>query len=404
MLMHVLFSIINYICREIKSQLRNIKLNAGIKFTDTKPPGQGSGGRQNFCEVDVMKKGIVSVVLVGMALRLAVLAGAGEALSQWAKKVTQDGSLITATLRLELGKGGEEPENAAIPPEITPETGEKAFNTVQVAVTAAPSPSPAPEPEESEEPEIIAADMSADAEIKNDTSFEIDLMALAAEGLSLRLEKDEPQILIIHTHSSEAYAQDEFDRYEPSDVSRTEDKSYNIIRVGDELAEKLEESGLNVIHDREIYDYPSYTGSYTRSGEAIERYLDENPGISIVIDLHRDALGSGDTVYKTKAELDGKSCAQVMLLVGTGENGLWHPNWRENLKLALYMQNAADAKYPTLMRPIALKPERYNQQLTTGSMIIEVGSSGNTLSEALLAIDLFAESVGPALAELISDK
>ena len=90
-----------------------------------------------------------------------------------------------------------------------------------------------------------------------------------------------------------------------------------------------------------------------------------------------------------------------MLLIGTGENGLYHPYWRENLKLALYMQNAMDKKYPTLARPIALKKERYNQHLTTGSMILEVGSSGNTLSEALLAIDLFASSVGPALAELI---
>ena len=137
--------------------------------------------------------------------------------------------------------------------------------------------------------------------------------------------------------------------------------------------------------------------------EAVENYLAEYPSIAIVIDLHRDALGSGDVVYKTKAEVQGQSSAQVMLLIGTGENGLYHPNWRENLKLALYMQNAMDDKYPTLARPIALKKERYNQHLTTGSMIIEVGSSGNTLSEALLAIDLFADSVGPALAELIED-
>ena len=351
-----------------------------------------------------MKKGIVGAVLVGMALRLAVLAGAGEALSGWARQVTADGSLITATLRLELGKSAEDaqtaPETSLPEPSEEPENGESAVKTVKVAVTPPPeTPEPAPEPSPS--PDIIATNMSAGFSIKNDTGFDVDADSLAAEGLKLRFKKDEPQILIIHTHSSEAYTQDEFDRYEPSDVSRTEDKSYNVIRVGDVLTEKLESFGLSVIHDREIYDYPSYTGSYTRSGAAVESYLAENPSIAMVIDLHRDALGSGDTVYKTKAEVSGKSCAQVMMLIGTGENGLWHPNWRENLKLALYMQGAAEKKYPSLMRPIALKPERYNQQLTTGSMILEVGSSGNTLAEALLAIELFGEAVGPALAELV---
>lgn len=352
---------------------------------------------------DNMKKGIVGALLVGAALRLAMLAGAGEAVSAWAKEITSDGSLITATLSLELGGKPESQETeiegteeAAL--EAESEQMEEFVTTMQVIVT----PIPENKAEKSEEEqEIISTTISADASIKNDTSFDIDLEALAAEGLDLKLQKDEPQVLIIHTHSSEAYTQDEFDKYEESDASRTEDKNYNVVRVGDELTEKLENYGIQVIHDREIYDYPSYTGSYTRSGEAVESYLEQYPTIAIVIDLHRDALGSGDVVYKTEAEVPGKSCAQVMMLVGTGENGLYHPNWRENLKLALYMQNAMDDKYPTLARPIALVKERYNQHLSNGSMILEVGSSGNTLSEALLAIDLFAESVGPALAKLI---
>ena len=121
-----------------------------------------------------------------------------------------------------------------------------------------------------------------------------------------------------------------------------------------------------------------------------------------MIDLHRDALGSGDVVYKTQAALSGKTCAQVMMLVGTGENGLPHPNWKQNLQLALYLQGAAEAAYPGLARPIELVRERYNQQLSPGMMILEVGSSGNTLREALTAIELFGEAAGKALAAQIA--
>ncbi|NLV87464.1 MAG: stage II sporulation protein P [Clostridiales bacterium] len=240
--------------------------------------------------------------------------------------------------------------------------------------------------------------------ITNDTSYDFDLGVLLSQGPSVKLAQQGAQVLIIHTHGSEAYTPEGNDRYIPSDPSRTEDTRYNVVRVGDELTACLESYGLVVIHDREIYDYPSYTGSYARSAEAISRHLSENPDISVVLDIHRDAIGSGDTVYKTLAESDGKASAQLMLLVGTGENGLPHANYIENLKFALYLQSAVVDKYPTLARPIAVKKERYNQQLTTGSLIIEVGSSGNTLEEALKAIRLFADAAGPALKNLeVSD-
>ena len=171
--------------------------------------------------------------------------------------------------------------------------------------------------------------------------------------------------------------------------------------MGDELAAALTELGLNVLHDREIYDYPSYTGSYSRSGAAVEEYLAEYPDIAVVIDLHRDALGDEDVTYKTVAELTGERSSQVMMLVGTGESGLWHPNWEQNLRLALYLQDAVNDMYPTLMRPVSVTSERYNQHLTTGSMILEVGSNGNTLREALNAVRLFAAAAGPALLELV---
>ena len=263
-------------------------------------------------------------------------------------------------------------------------------------------------------PEILSSVMesSPDADIrettipgglflKNATGYPVDVEQMLRDGPMVRLPAEGPQILIIHTHGSEAYTPAGLDRYESNDASRTEDLRCNVIRVGDELAELLEGQGLNVLHDREIYDYPSYTGSYSRSGEAVQRYLEAYPDIAVVIDLHRDALGADGVVYKTMAEEEGTVASQIMLLVGTDDSGLEHPNWRSNLSLALYLQNAIDQAHPTLMRPVSLVRERYNQHLTGGSLILEVGSSGNTLQEALAAIRLFADAAGPALRELV---
>lgn len=265
--------------------------------------------------------------------------------------------------------------------------------------TADPVPTATPEPTQA--PEILETVIAGGITVDNKTDYTIDTAQLLTEGPSQKLIAGQPQILIIHTHSSEAYTMDDFDRYVPSDDSRTQDLNYNIIRVGDVLTEALREYGLEVIHDREIYDYPSYAGSYTRTGEAIENYLAKYPSIAIVVDLHRDAIGSGDVVYKTVAEGEGNPCAQTMFVVGTNASGLEHPDWEENLKLALYLQSAVHSKHPTLQRAVKLVNERYNQQLTTGSLILEVGSNGNTLREALNAIELFAEAAGPALAKLI---
>lgn len=250
-------------------------------------------------------------------------------------------------------------------------------------------------------PDILPTTISGGLVIKNATSYTIDATELISQGPPFTLQAGQPQILIIHTHSSEAYTPAGLDKYVASGTSRTLDPDYNVIRVGDELTNIFESYGLNVIHDREIYDYPSYTGSYSRSGEAVEAYLQQYPTIKIVIDLHRDALGSDDVIYKVVADEMGVCASQIMLLAGTDDSGLEHPNWQENLRLALYLQNAVASVYPTLMRPVQVVSARYNQHLAPGSLILEVGSSGNTLQEALAAIRLFGNTAGPALAELL---
>ena len=159
--------------------------------------------------------------------------------------------------------------------------------------------------------------MTAAIEVLNRTSHEIDINALLREAPAIELSADKPQVLIIHTHSSEAYSE--------TSSSRTLDKDLNVIKVGKVLAEELRNQGLNVIHDTGIYDYPSYSGSYSRSLEAVKKYLNEYPEIQIVFDVHRDSMTLNDgSKYRTQYNLGEFSSAQVMLLVATGEAGLEH--------------------------------------------------------------------------------
>ena len=287
----------------------------------------------------------------------------------------------------------EETPAAVFPPAPTP------------AEETSPEPTPAEEPPPEPTPlpdgsEIRATTITGGLTVRNGTAYDLDIRSILAEGPPQHLPAEGPQILIIHTHSSEAYTPAGLDRYEASDANRTEDERFNIIRVGDELCGVYEAAGLQVIHDRGVYDYPSYTGSYGRSGAAIEAWLAEYPDIALVIDMHRDALGSEGVVYKIMAEETGTVASQVMLLCGSDASGLEHPNWRENLALALYLQNAVNTVHPSLMRPVELVPQRYNQHLSSGSLILEVGSSGNTLQEALAAVRLFGEATAPALLAL----
>ncbi len=180
-----------------------------------------------------------------------------------------------------------------------------------------------------------------------------------------------------------------------SDTARTTDENYNMIRVGEEMKAVFEEMGLSVVHDTTLYDYPSYTGSYARSLEGIKSYLEQYPTISVVLDVHRDALIADDgTVYKLTDTVDGETVAQVMLVVGTDDGGLTHPNWAENLTLATHLPArllGIDAGFP---RPINLRSQRFNQHMTVGSLLVEVGTSGNTLREALAGARLFARAAG----------
>lgn len=235
--------------------------------------------------------------------------------------------------------------------------------------------------------------------IKNCTSLSAGQVADAAsQGLPFSIEpgSSEPQVLIMHTHATETYELEEKDWYDPSFTCRSTDLSVNMTAVGEEIANQLNAAGIVTLHDTTLHDYPSYNGSYERSNETVRAYLEQYPSIKVVLDVHRDAIepASGQRVSAV-AEIDGQTAAQVMIICGA-DNGGNLPNFRQNLAFAAAWENAMESRYPGLTRPVLFDYRYYNQDLTTGSLLIEIGSHGNTLEQAKYSGRL----VGQALAAL----
>ena len=233
-----------------------------------------------------------------------------------------------------------------------------------------------PEPPMPDKAQICS---SVGLKLNNATEYNLDIDAMCAEELSIKVDGDGPQVLVLHTHTTECYDGDEMN----GETERNTDDSVNVVAVGNEICAVLEENGIKTVHDTTYHDYPSYQGSYTRALTTIDTQLKNNPSIKVVLDVHRDAFIYPDgSKLKVSCEENGESTAQVMIVAGTDSMGLWHDNWRENLKFAAKIQNAAEIMYPGLMRPINLRTERFNEHMTKGSLILEVGSNGNTLEQA----------------------
>lgn len=236
--------------------------------------------------------------------------------------------------------------------------------------------------------------------ISNSTDHELEIQKLS-EPFDAGLTDEEPQILILHTHGSESYTPVPGTEIEYSGDHRTTDNRYNVVAVGDAMARVFGELGISVLHDRTLYDYPSYSGAYDRSLAAIDSYLAQYPSIHFVLDVHRDAIEDTEgNEYKVISPVEGAgNAAQITLVVGSDGSGLEHPRWMENLKLAAALQQHVSQMYPTLMRPILLRNSRYNQHATTGSLLLEMGAAGNSPEEAALAGELFARQMAELLQE-----
>jgi len=238
--------------------------------------------------------------------------------------------------------------------------------------------------------------------IKNCTSHTAEEVLSAAEAsLPFSLERDgEPEVLIMHTHATEAYQPQKRSWYDPDYGARSTELSENTCAVGEAIAAQLRRAGIGVLHDTTLHDYPSYNGAYERSAETVKAYLEQYPSIKVVLDVHRDAIqADGSTIIAPCTTIDGRDCAQVMIISGCDNGSFDMPDYMENLAFAAALQRQMETDYPTLTRPVLFDYRKYNQDLTTGSLLLEVGGHANTLEEALYCGSL----VGKSLAKLLEE-
>ena len=228
-----------------------------------------------------------------------------------------------------------------------------------------------------------------------------DIREIMEQGLNIRLEDTPaPQVLIFHTHATESYEPYDSENYDMRNTWRSTDNTKNMVAVGNALEKALRDAGIGVVHDTTQHDYPSYNGSYERSAETIKSYLEKYPTIKIALDVHRDAIQrEDDLIVKPTVEINGRKAAQLMIITGSDDGTMNVPEWRENLRFAASLQDAIEQDTPELTRPIFFCYRKYNMDLTTGSLLLEVGSNANTLDESVYT----AELVGKSLARMLNE-
>lgn len=302
----------------------------------------------------------VGTLVVALALLLRLVSGSVGAGEQAARALIllSSGRVVTETL----------------PPEETEETTESPEQAVQTS-GAVP---------------VFGESQAALVQVSAD--WPVDTLALLEEPLDWSLKAEEPTVLILHSHATESYEKTE--NYTESSPYRTVDTGYNMVSVGERVAQILEAGGIRVIHDRTLHDYPSYNDAYGHARTAMADYLKQYPSLCLVLDLHRDARedSSGNQQGET-VELEGKTAAKLMLVMGSDKGSLSYPNWQKNLALAVKLQAQLETDYPGLCRPVKLGTSRYNQDLCNGALLVEVGAAGNTRQEAIVAAQFLAQGI-----------
>lgn len=307
-------------------------------------------------------------------------------------------------LRFFAGGGVAQIVNVLTSPEATAaifflETGRlvRYPETLKKLATAVDSPvQSGTEQKEEEQEENVQAVLSGAAaslvKVNSYCSYQANIKKALSQPLNWELTGEKPKVLIVHTHASESYEKTE--DYTESSAYRTLNKNYNMVSIGAYVAKLLEKEGISVLHDKTVYDYPSYNGSYLAAREGIEKHLKENPSICFVLDIHRDAMqNTNGTQMGTTVKTKSGTASQLMLVVGTDDGGMGHPNWQENLSLAVKLHAQLEQLQPGLCRPISLRAQRFNQDLSPGSVLVEVGAAGNTRKQALIAAKYLAQAI-----------
>ena len=233
---------------------------------------------------------------------------------------------------------------------------------------------------------VLTAEDAVAVKLNDLVDYQPDVEKLLLSSLDWDLTVQSPTVLIIHTHGTESYTRQPGEIYEEDSAYRTFNASYNMISIGEELTRVLESGGVTVLHDRTLHDYPSYNGSYDHARQTIRAYLEAFPTITMVIDLHRDAMDlQKDPQLTTLATVGGNRSAQLMLVAGTDHN-VSYKGWEENLATGIKLTAILEKMYPGITRPIQLRAQRFNLDMTPGSLLVEVGANGNTHNEAVTAV------------------
>ena len=302
--------------------------------------------------------------LLIFCLQSGVLNLAAAALSQ--------NEVLSMLLFLQTGRVVRPPEPAPTTPEIPAET----------------APPPTIAPTKPPDRPIFSTDERMDVQYFCD--YRPNLNTLLTQKLDWSLRADAPTVLIVHSHATESYS--------GTEGYRSLDDRENMIAVGEEIARVLKNCGIRVLHDKTYHDHPDYDSSYSGARSTIRSYLEKYPSIQMVLDIHRDASDSTSGQLITSATVGGQKSAQLMMVVGTDAGGNHHPGWRDNLALALKLSALLERENPGICRPISLRSERFNMDLTAGRLRVEVGAAGNTLSEAKIAANALAQAIS-ALAD-----
>ena len=333
--------------------------------------------------------------------------------------IITDLAILSSAFALPEGTGiAVEKEEEKPKPSPQTEHNESDTSSEQQAVSNAvidiPNAAPSYEVDEENRGRIIEEKFSSTADknavvfgngtIKNYTEKTLEsIEKILKNPWSEKLSKDSQtvQVLIMHTHTTESYEPCDRDYYDENYSARTLDEAYNMVKVGNALARVLSENGIGVVHDTTVHDYPSYNGSYERSAETVKGWLEKYPTIKVVLDIHRDAIErtvSGETVrVKPTTEINGKKAAQLMIIAGCDDGTMNMPNYKENLRLAAALQNQLETDHKSLTRPLMFDYRKYNQDLTTGSLLVEVGGHANSLDEAVYSAKLLGESLAKLL-------
>ncbi len=361
----------------------------------------------------------ITVGAVVAALTIAVVGqGSAGGLLEFGRKAAllsvgmhkPDGATAVLGERVEQAAAQATPPPAATEPDATPTApssvpSSSAPSTPTVPMTA-PSSGVAPERLPGggtvlEQKVSPGSEFVQGVAVKNRSGKVFDLTKELAKKLTLSLQKNkkEPQVLIVHTHTTEGYLTYDADYYNPADVERTHDRSRNVCAAGDAIVQALKEAGITAVQDTTVHDSPQYTGAYARSEQTVKAALEKYPSVKVVLDIHRDAILPDDTTrVKPTATVNGKKAAQMMIIAGVvSTEALPHPNWQQNFRFALELQKSLAGQYPDLMRPLYLVASRYNQHLSPGYLLVEIGTDVNTVEEAVYSGSLLGKTLAETL-------